>query len=259
MIHFWRGVSRQFVRLLLLNVFVQVAYATHLESAARVQQQTHDSAKISQNKVEALDDQTHSMLAEFREASLELKNLNIYHDQLEKIVTSQEREKIEIHDQMLEIEITQQNIMPLMLRMQKVLQQFVELDAPFLQQERQLRITGLQQMMDRSDIDLAEKYRRLIEAYMIETDYGRTIESYTDTLELEGKKNTVEILRFGRLGLFYLTLDGDQAGYWMRKDKRWETLPDSYRSSILQGLRIAKKQAAPDLLKLPVSAPEVLE
>ena len=259
MIHLWRGMPRQFVSLLLLSALVQPSYATHLDSATQVQQQIHNKAKRSQQQVEKLDDQTQAMLAEFREASLELKNLKIYHDQLEKIVESQEQEKTELNEQMLEIEITQRNIMPLMLRMQKVLEQFVELDAPFLEQERKLRITNLQQMMDRSDIDLSEKYRRLIEAYVIETDYGRTIENYTGTLELDGKQNTVDFLRFGRLGLYYLTLDGNQAGYWMRKEKRWESLPDSYRSSILQGLRIAKKQAAPDLLKLPVSAPETIQ
>jgi len=259
MIYLWRGIPRQFVGLLLFSVFAYPSYATHLDSATQAQQQIHNKAKRSQQKVEKLDDQTQAMLAEFREASLELKNLKAYHNQLEKIVKSQEQEKADLNEQMLEIEITQRNVMPLMLRMQKVLEQFVELDAPFLEQERQLRITSLKQMMDRSDIDLAEKYRRLIEAYMIETDYGRTIESYTGSVALEGKLNTVDFLRFGRLGLYYLTLDGNQAGYWMRKEKRWETLPDSYRSSILQGLRIAKKQAAPDLLKLPVSAPEAVQ
>lgn len=259
MIRLWRRNLRQFVTLLLLGSFSQTSPATHLDSATQVQQNIHNKASHSQKKVEKLDDQTQTMLAAFREASLELKNIKVYHDQLEKIVSSQEQEKLEINQQILDIEITQQNIMPLMLRMQNVLQQFVELDAPFLEQERQLRIKGLQLMMDRSDVDLAEKYRRLIEAYMIETDYGRTIESYTGTLEMDDKKSTVDFLRFGRLGLYYLTLDGDQAGYWMRNDKRWEILPDSYRSSILQGLRIAKKQAAPDLLRLPVSAPEVLQ
>ncbi len=259
MIRLWRDIPRQFITLLLFGILVQTSYATHLDSATQVQQKIHNKASRSQNKIEKLDDQTQTMLAEFREASLELKNIKVYHDQLEKIVSSQEQEKLEINQQILDIEITQQNIMPLMLRMQNVLQQFVALDAPFLEQERQLRIQGLQEMMDRSDVDLAEKYRRLIEAYMIETDYGRTIESYTGTMQVDDKKNTVDFLRFGRLGLYYLTLDGDQAGYWMRKEKRWETLPDSYRSSILQGLRIAKKQAAPDLLRLPVSAPEVVQ
>jgi len=259
MISSWRGIPRQFFSTLLIAGFSQMGYATHLDSVTQAQQQIHKKANRSQQHVEKLDDQTQVMLAEFREASLELKNLKAYHDQLAKIVKSQEQEKVELKEQMLEIEITQRNIMPLMLRMQKVLEQFVELDAPFLEKERKLRISSLHKMMDRSDVDLAEKYRRLIEAYMIETDYGRTIESYTGRLELEDKQNTVDFLRFGRLGLYYLSLDGNQAGYWMRKEKRWETLPDSYRSSILQGLRIAKKQAAPDLLKLPVSAPEAIQ
>lgn len=255
----WRSLLRQFLTALFLGGFSATCFATHTESAAQSQQQLLNKARQSQNTVEKLDDQTQSMLSEFRAASLELENLKIYHDQLEKIVASQEQEKAELARQMQEIDVTQRNIMPLMLRMLKVLDEFVELDAPFLEKERRMRISELHQLLDRSDVDLAEKYHRLIEAYMVETDYGRTIEAYKGDLDLDGKKRTVEFLRFGRLGFYYLTLDNSQAGYWDRDKKDWQVLPDAYRSAISQGLKIAQKQAAPDLLKLPVAAPEAVQ
>jgi Protein of unknown function (DUF3450) len=109
-------------------------------------------------------------------------------------------------------------------------------------------------MMDRSHVDLAEKYRRLLEAYQVEAEYGRTIEAYRG--DLNGKNQTVDFLRFGRLALYYLTLDRREAGYWDKRSNAWRPLPPEYRSAIEQGVRIARKQAPPDLLKLPVPSPQ---
>lgn len=234
-------------------------FATHLQTAESLQQDKQKKAQQSQKRVEKLDDQAQQMLDEFREASLELENIRTYHNQLAKIVKSQEQEKSDLEQQMLDLEITQRNITPLMLRMLEVLDQFVDLDAPFLQQERHLRVVHLQQMMDRSDVALGEKFRRLLEAYMVETEYGRTIEAYSGDLKRGGINHTVDFLRLGRMGLFYLTLDESEAGLWNKQERRWQILDDSYRSAIRQGLRIAKKQAAPDLLQLPVTAPEQVQ
>lgn len=234
-------------------------YATHLQSAEALQMEKQKKAAASQQRVEKLDDQAQQMLDEFREASLELENIRAYHDQLAKIVQSQEQERNELDRQMLDIEVTQRNITPLMLRMLEVLEQFVALDAPFLDKERSLRVAHLKQMMDRSDVTLGEKFRRLLEAYMVETEYGRTIEAYSGDLKRQDSNQTVDFLRLGRMGLYYLTLDEGEAGYWNKQERRWQVLDDRYRSAIAQGLRIAKKQAAPDLLQLPVNAPEQLQ
>jgi hypothetical protein len=41
-------------------------------------------------------------------------------------------------------------------------------------------------MMTRADVTNAEKFRRIMEAYQIENDYGNTIEAYRANIELEG-------------------------------------------------------------------------
>lgn len=246
-------------RVLLLGVFALASadcIATHLQQAETIQLEQQERAKKSQQRVDRLDDESQRMLDEFRAASLELENIRAYHDQLSKIVQSQEGEIEDLSRQMLDIELTQRNITPLMLRMLEVLEQFVELDTPFLAKERQMRVEDLKQMMDRSDVELGEKFRRLLEAYMVETEYGRTIEAYNGELKRENKNQTVDYLRLGRLGLYYLTLDQSEAGFWDTREKVWRVLDDSYRSAIAQGLRIAKKQSAPELLEVPVRAPE---
>lgn len=242
--------------LLFFAALCRNSQATHLENAESVQLARQKKGQQSQQRVEKLDDAAQEMLDEFREASLELENIRTYHDQLDKIVHSQEQEKTELARQLTEIDITQRNITPLMLRMLEVIEQIVDLDAPFLARERRMRVAHLKQMMDRADVALGEKFRRLIEAYMIETEYGRTIEAYNGDYKRDDKTLSVDYLRLGRLGLYYLTLDESEAGFWNRREKKWIVLDDRYRSAIQQGIRIARKQAAPDLLQLPVTAPE---
>ncbi len=235
--------------------------AESLDAAVRAQAQNQDQGIQSQARVEKLDDATQAMLNEYRDGIRELESLRVYHAQVQREVRSQETERASIEKQLAEIEVTQRGIVPLMLRMQETLEKFVKMDVPFLEAERNKRIGEIKTMMDSSEVTLAEKYRRLMEAYQVETEYSRTIEAYRGDLKEkddEGKKQTraVDFLRFGRLALYYLTLDGLEAGYWDPKAKRFEKLPSKYRNDIERGLRIARKQAAPDLLKLPVPVVE---
>jgi hypothetical protein len=94
-----------------------------------------------------------------------------------------------------------------------------------------------------------------MEAYQIENEYGRTIEAYRAPLELDGEETTVDFLRFGRIALVYQTLDASRSGVWNREARSWQPLDSGYRSSIRDALRIALKQAAPDLVTLPLPAP----
>ncbi len=228
--------------------------AAPIDAAIQTDMETQAAAARSQQQVERLDDATHAMVNEYRQGIAELENLRTYHEQLQKEVRSQDEEILSLDRQLAEIEVTQRQILPLMLRMLKVLQEYVSLDAPFLRAERGKRLSELSSMMDRSDVDLAEKYRRLMEAYQVETDYGRTIEAYRG--DLEGRDQSVDFLRFGRLGLYYLTPDRLEVGYWDKDKKAWAALTPEYRNAVELGLRIARKQAAPDLIKLPVPSPE---
>jgi hypothetical protein len=98
-----------------------------------------------------------------------------------------------------------------------------------------------------------------MEAYQIENEYGRTIEAYRSTLAQGDKEITVDFLRVGRIALIYQSLDEAQAGAWSQESRSWEPLDGSFRSAIRDGLRIARKQIAPDLIRLPLPAPSTGE
>jgi hypothetical protein len=192
------------------------------------------------------------MLEQYRSVTRQTRTLLTYNEHLHALLASQEIEKASFEEQLEQIETTQREIVPLILNMQESLEQFIQLDMPFLPEERQQRVSSLRDMMTRADVTNAEKFRRIMEAYQIENDYGNTIEAYRANIELEDEISSVDFLRLGRVALYYQRLDGSETGYWNNTDKRWEELSSEYRNSIRQGLRIARKEAAPDLLTLPV-------
>ena len=210
--------------------------------------------QLTQQRIDQLSEQTRAMLDEYHVLDREFEALTVYNDQMQRLTASQQEEMSLIHQQMEDIELTQQEIMPLMLRMIEQLNAFISNDTPFLRKERVQRVNLLRQLMDRADVSVAEKYRRVLGAYQVELDYGRTLEAYREEIEIEGVLRTVQFLRVGRVGWYYQTLDGHEAAYWDEQQQRWIPVKATQRLAIRRALRIASQQAAPELLELPIAA-----
>ena len=240
----------------MIGVLSFPCFAEPLDDAIRVNQATQDAAVDSQKKIDNLSEQTGSLLEKYRFATRQTKNLKIQTQHLQQVLKNQQLEKTALQEQLKTIVVTQNEITPLILRMLTNLETFINLDLPFLPKERKQRLTKLKSMMLRADVTKAEKFRRIIEAYQVENEYGNTIEAYKNEIELNGIKSPVDFLRLGRVALYYQRLDGSETGFWNKEEKHWQSLPDSYRNEIRNGLRIARKESAPDLLTLPISAAE---
>ena len=229
------------------------------EAAGRVvdvQERSQRDARQSQQKIDRLDTQTREMLEKYRAASWQAQQLNVYAEQLQQLVEEQEKEKTSLKDQLREVEITEREILPLMLRMLQSLEKFVELDLPFRQEERQERLSNLRRLIADPDAGLADQFRRLLEAYKVESDYGRALGAERTEIDLAGEMRAVDVLHVGRVSLYYLTLDGKTAGQWNRDRGRWEAIDDRYASAVRKGLKIARETAAADLFVLPVPPPQ---
>jgi ElaB/YqjD/DUF883 family membrane-anchored ribosome-binding protein len=235
------------------------AYSGALDQAVEQQVQTDTAAQRTQQQIDSLDDETRELLAEYRSVLNQKESLAAYNSQLEQLVSSQEEELVSVEAQLANIDTTQRDIVPLMIKMVEVIEQFVELDSPFLPEERANRVEQLKTMMARADVNLAEKFRRIFEAYQVETEYGRTLEAYQGEIETEDRSRTVDFLRVGRVGLYYLTLDQREAGMWDQETRSWQQLPRDSIQSVVQGLKVARKQLPPDLLTLPVKTPEAIQ
>lgn len=230
--------------------------ANHLNDAIKIEGSTNNSAIQSQKKIDQLSEKTQRMLEQYRAASHQSETLLTYNAHLNDLLSSQKQEKDSLQQQLKQIEVTQREIVPLILRMLDTLDKFVTLDLPFLPEERSQRLTKLKQMMVRADISHAEKYRRILEAYQIENDYGNTIEAYRADLTLNEITSSVDFLRLGRVALYYQRFDGSETGFWSKESKQWTILSSEHTQAVRNGLRIARKETAPDLLALPIPAAE---
>jgi hypothetical protein len=238
--------------------WVGPVYAVNpVKSGIQLQAKTDDAALRSQKRIDQVSDETRELLEEYRRATRELDSLRSYDEHMERMVEGQQRSIASLEAQLDGVQLTQRGVIPLLARMVDSLARFVELDTPFLLDERRQRIAQLRDLLHQPDASLADKYRRVMEAYQIETDYGRSLEAYRATLETAGGDRSVDFLRVGRVALLYRSPDGADAGVWDQHRQSWQVLPKQYQSALKQGFRVARKQTTPELLVLPVQAPGV--
>jgi dynactin complex subunit len=234
--------------------------AASLNNIVSEEQKKLKVAQASQVKVDELSEERRKLYNEFKAVNKEIEGLQIYNKQVSKQIVNQRAEMERIRQTMEDVQVTQRQITPLMLRMIEGMKQFMALDMPFLVAERQKRIELLEDIIDDTNVSVAEKFRLIINAYQREMEYGNTIESYSTTLPIDEVDRNVNILRFGRVAMVYQTPDGKYSGYWNEAEGQWvESNGSSERSNISNGLKIANKQAAPDLVILPVKGPEAAQ
>ena len=226
-----------------------------IDDATKTGEQRITKSAADQREVGKLSDQAGDIEAQFKQVSKVVDGLKVYNGLLRKQVDNQLAEMAALSDSINKVSLIERQIIPLMVRMIDALSEFVVLDVPFLPDERLSRVERLRAMMERSDVTAAEKFRRVMEAYQIENEYGRTIEAYRGTLAVDGGTREVNFLRVGRVALLYQTDGGDLTGAWNTQTQKWETLPPArYKQDVAKGLRVARKQVAPNLLVLPIPA-----
>ena len=242
-----------------LMMFGQSAAATTLADIYQVADQMNKAAVRSQSKIDALTEETRKLLNEYKTVLKEIEGLRVYNRQLEKQISNQEQEMSDLSVAIDKVTIIERQITPLMLRMIDGLEQFVSLDMPFLQDERQARIDRLREMMDRADVAVSEKFSQVFRAYQIENEYGRTMETYGDTISIGGTERKVDILKVGRVALVYQTPDGEETGMYNKNTGEFEPVGNEYQASVRQGIRMARQQATQDMFSIPVHGPEAAQ
>ena len=213
-------------------------------------------ASSKQKQINKIDKETRELEFEYIDTFKEYENLKLYNDQLQKIINSQMAEIESILQQIADLDNTNINIIPLMLKMTDSLETFIELDLPFLLDERKQRLKSIREVMDRGDISTSEKFRKVAEAYQIENEYGRTIEAYRGSVNFNDKDFNADFLRIGRVALMFVTTNGDTAAYWDTSSKSWVKSSSAIKRSTEEGLKIALKQSPPTLITIPITSNE---
>lgn len=228
--------------------------ASDLSSAQAIQNKTTSASAQSQARINTSADSTLSLRADIEQLEEEVKNLDVYRKHLAALVEDQHSELRNIDQQISDIEQTRQGVVPLMYKMIDGLKQTVKNDKPIRLEQRNQRIEKLETMMTIANVSDAEKYRRILEAYQIELDYGIKLGVYQGKISLNNE-NTIEanILYLGRISLIARNFNQDKYWAWDQKEKSWTLLDSSFSSDLNKAYAVANKEVAPSLIILPVS------
>jgi Protein of unknown function (DUF3450) len=234
------------------------ANAQQLDAVLSAQAAANQAAQASQERINKLSDEATDLATKYRRMLSDTDSIKRYTDELGRQVAAQQKQIDSLNSQLGEIETVSRDVYPLMEKMVATLEQFVSLDTPFLIKERTDRVSKLKEMMNQAEFSVSEKYRRIMAAYSIEMEYGRTLDAYEGTIGEGDAQKAVQFVRLGRISLMYQTLDGKQTGYWDNDKKAWVENND-YQRNVKAALDVALKKGAPDLLIVPVHAPEEVQ
>jgi hypothetical protein len=213
-----------------------------------------EAGQQTQQQIDVLHVNTRSLIDKYESHLKLVEGLRLYNGMLQKQLLSQDQEISILQNSIGGVAVVERQILPLMQRMIDGLEQFIALDVPFLREERSQRTEKLRLLLLRADVTVAEKARRVLEAYQIENDYGRTIEAYKDKLVLGDGSFDADFLRIGRVALLYRVVGNEAVGFWDVDSLSWVALDSSpWRRHIEQGLKVARQEIAPELISISLN------
>ena len=229
----------------LANEVVEV----NMENVLEVGRDNQQLSAKSQSLIDSTERQTDKIVNEWKAVSKQVEGLKLYNAQKRIQIQAQLDLMDKLDEQLVQVVVMQRQIPPLAQKMLDSLESFISLDTPFRKEERQNRIDLVRSSLAKPKVTASEQVRQVLEAYNIEAEYGRKIDTYESTLN-DG--TVVNILVIGRIGMFYQTKDEQSSGRWNDEIGQWDELPGSYRKPIRDGIRMAKKLAPTDMLMMPI-------
>ena len=221
----------------------------NMENVLEVGRENQTLSANSQDKIDQTERQTDKIVNEYKVVNKQVEGLKLYNEQKRIQIQAQLDLMDKLDEQLVQVVVMQRQIPPLAEKMLDTLETFINLDTPFRSEERKARVDLVRSSLAKPKVTASEQVRQVLEAYNIEAEYGRKIDTYEDKLT-DG--TVVNILVIGRIGMFYQTKDERTSGRWDNETGTWEELPGSYRKPIRDGIRMAKKLAPTDMLLMPV-------
>jgi hypothetical protein len=227
-----------FMHLCMVTALSLSLHSSDMESVLEVGRDNQQLSAKSQSLIDSTERQTDKIVNEWKAVSKQVEGLKLYNAQKRIQIQAQLDLMDKLDEQLVQVVVMQRQIPPLAQKMLDSLESFISLDTPFRKEERQNRIDLVRSSLAKPKVTASEQVRQVLEAYNIEAEYGRKIDTYESTLN-DG--TVVNILVIGRIGMFYQTKDEQSSGRWNNETGQWDELPGSYRKPIRDGIRMAKK------------------
>ena len=196
----------------------------------------------------------------------------------QELFVAQQKEKIKsLENQLNGLDEWKASIEPMLGKMTTSIANQVKSDYPFEMDRRGPRIAALQNTIADSATSVGDKYRKALNVYKLEVNYGQSMEAKKGNhpinptirvgdekwekedngkIKLDKNGNKIEIfdgsyLRYGRLAYVYLQADSSEALRYDLQKKEWVKIPKSKIADIRRAVKMASGEAAPNVVKVP--------
>ena len=242
--------------LLVAGLQTKIVYGAELDTVIKAGVDKTAAAQASQRRIDNTVAQSDKLLRQFQLVNKQIEGLQVYNAQLTRQIDDQRQTMADIQESVENAALIERQIIPLSLNMLDALEQFIRLDLPFKIEDRQTSVDQVRDNMDSARFSAAEKSRQVLELYAIESEYSTTLEQFDGVLTIDGQARQGAFLRVGRIALLFQTSDQSLTEVWNKTERQWQTVAaGDYRRAVAGAIRMAKKQAPLDMIKLPIAAP----
>ena len=193
---------------------------------------------------------------EYKTILTQTDSTTLFLSKLDLDLKSQALKKNVLLEQIAKTPANRKAVIPMMLRMAAELERSVEEDMPFLLTQRREDIQNLKKILAAPDALPGEQYTQLLKAYKREVEYGKILHAYEGPHPNKAGQR-VDFLGFGRIALLYMSKNEKDIGYYhldeSGKASSWKPLRTKNALAIRQAIRVARSEAAPELVLAPVN------
>lgn len=213
---------------------------------------TVDTHQQVQKKLEAWADEQADLASRYRSAKAQIDYLEKRRDFEEKEVAALDEGIAELGRRLVESVRLNDSLEDTLNAVMGRLEAWVDRDIPFLTEERSARLASVREQIARPDVTGAEKLRRVLEALQVEANYGNAPDVSQERIEVGGEEIFADVIRIGRVSVFWRSPDGKRVGEFDRGKNKWVGLGDKYIRPVSEVREMVLRVRSTRVLSLPL-------
>lgn len=241
-----------FAGALAVTVAVGLPHAQDAKQLEDTVSKTVDTHQQTQKQQQAWAEEKSDLGARYRSAKAQVEYLEKKKAFEEKEAAELDKGIAELERRMVESVRLQDGLQDSLNVVVSQLETWVARDVPFLMEERQARLASVREAIAKPDVTPAEKLRRVLEALQVEANYGNLAEVSQEKIVVGGEEVFADVVRVGRVSIFWRSPDGKRVGEYDRASKSWVELESKYVQSINELREMVLRLRSTKVVSLPL-------
>mgnify|MGYP002621025067 CR=1 FL=1 len=238
------------------SILIGGAAHAQLDQALQVARQSTQEGAAAQQQIDEIADRAGDLERQYLALRQQIEDQRVFVEQQEVFLRSQQNELEALQFQLERVSTIERDLTPMLLNMYVALEEFIASDMPFQTDVRQARLANIQELLGDAGTSPAEKYRVILNAYEIESAYGRSLRTYLEEADIDGVPTDVTMLQFGRVAIVRILPDSSME-IMTKSNPEWRPLSSSHATNVQRALRIAQEVTTPDVMVVPLPGPVV--